>query len=302
MKTDVYTIITNRILAQLEQGVVPWRQPWRCFADGSRPANLRSRRDYRGINLFLLGCAPYSSRWWVTYKQARELGGTVRAGEHGSPVVLWKRDTTTEPDPVEDSPSRTRLLVRYFTLFNTEQCDGVTTPASQPPPPFDSIPAAAAIVETMPQRPTILHGGDRACYSPREDIVRMPHPGAFLSPPLYYSTLFHELGHSTLAEHRLNRQHRPGRDAYAKEELVAELTACLLCGVVGLEPIKVEGIGPNHELNILTDSAAYLAHWLGVLRADNRLILTAAQQAQKAADYILNRSAVEEQPAEPTAA
>ena len=205
-------------------------------------------------------------------------------GEHGTPVVFWKwLDVEGERD--EQGKSKRVPLLRYYSVFNVAQCDGIDAPqAASTPRLHTPIEAAERIVASMPLRPTISHGGERACYSPALDLVKMPEASTFKSAEDYHNVLFHELTHATGHESRLNRKGVSGSDGewsafgstpYAREELVAEMGAAFLCGQAGI----VE--------RTLDNSAAYVAGWLERLRNDARLVVTAAAQAQKAADYVL---------------
>ena len=283
MKPDVYQIITDRLLALLEQGTVPWRKPWNYGREGG-PLNLASRRHYQGINCFLLACTSFGSPYWLTYRQAQGLGGTVRKGEKGSAVIFWKIFEKEDPE-AEDGKKRLPML-RYYTVFNVEQCQGITAPTPDETTwnEHDPIEAAEAVQLAMPNRPSVEIGGTRACYSPGLDRVRVPDLFRYERPEEYYSTLFHELAHSTGHKTRLNREgitdhHFFGDAVYSREELVAEMSAAFLCGHVGIENATIQ------------NSAAYLQSWIKTLRGDKKLAITAGAQAQKAADYILNRKA-----------
>lgn len=271
---DVYQIVTDRIVGLLESGTVPWRQPW--IGSSQTPQNLVSRRAYRGVNFFLLGSAGFPTPFWLTFGQAKELGGTVRQGERSWPVVFWK----IFEDEEGDKP-RTIPLLRYYRVFNVAQCDGIESPAAeQKGEPFQPIKRCERTVAAMPNPPTIRHGGDRAIYFPPADEVRMPAAERFASPEGYYCTLFHELTHATGHRTRLNRRevaepHGFGGDPYAREELVAEMGAAFLCGHCEIMPATVE------------NSASYIRNWLGRLKDDRRLVVQAAGQAQKACDFIL---------------
>jgi antirestriction protein ArdC len=283
---NVYEVVTTRIIAQLEAGTVPWRRPWPLAA------NLISRKAYRGINRLLLGsCDSYSSPYWLTFKQALALGGNVRKGEHGAMVVFWK-DTSAKPGGDDDSETggaddsettRRRFILRYYYVFNIEQCEKI---------PADKIPAAPdgadvdAAAEAIAARyladggPELVHGGARACYSVLADRVQMPARDIFSGTAEYYSTLFHELTHSTghakrLAREELGKMAAFGETDYAAEELTAELGSAMLCSVAGVEPQAVQD-----------NQAAYIAGWLQALRNDPRAVVTAASRAQRAADYI----------------
>lgn len=279
---NVYEIVTERIVALLEQGTIPWQKPWATNGEDCLPRNLVSKKAYRGVNVFLLHAMSYSSPFWLTYKQAQELGGNVRKGEKSCPVVFWKWLDVDQGGEVKRVP-----MLRYYSAFNIAQCDGIAEPVtSAPTRESEPIQAAEQIVASMPKRPEIQQGGDRACYSPVLDRVLMPFQKAFRSDEEFYSVLLHELTHATGHESRLSRKGVAGADGewsafgstpYAKEELVAEMGAAFLCGHAGI----VE--------RTINTSAAYIAGWLERLKNDNRLVVQAAAQAQKAADFILGK-------------
>jgi len=285
MSDSIYKIITDRITALLEEGVVPWQKSWN--ANQQPPQNLVSRKQYRGINILLLHSMGYASPYWLTFKQALALGGHVKQGQKGCPVIFWRwmEVENKETGKIEQIP-----LMRYFTVFNLTQCEGIPIPAAaEPAKEHSPIQEAEAIVAGMPHRPEINNGLNRAVYSPLSDTVGMPSPETFKSAEAYYSVLFHELTHSTGHESRLNRKgvsrtegklaaFGSGSDPYAKEELVAEMGAAFLCGQAGI----VE--------RTMDNSAAYIASWLQRLKNDPKLVVQAAGQAQKAADYILAKN------------
>lgn len=297
-RNQVYDIVTEKVIAALESGNAPWSRPW--TVEGLSPANLVSKRAYRGVNVFLLAVRGMElgvevTPWWLTYNQAKEMGGNVRKGEKGTMVVFWKRteykveadDSDTVDDVNEDGTvTRQSFLLRYYTVFNLCQCEGI--PAGKVPakPKGKKIPPvkrAESIVKHFPApAPSITHAEQpRAFFRPSTDSIVMPKRSQFNSVEGYYGTLFHEMTHATGMEKRLNR---PGFDKglaaafgspeYAKEELVAEMGAALLCGVAGIDP------------NV-DNSAAYLRGWIKALENDKRLVVVAAQQAQKAADWVL---------------
>jgi antirestriction protein ArdC len=287
MKSDVYQVVTDRIIGLLEQGVVPWQKPW--SGGDMLPRNLISKRDYRGVNVFLLQAMSYQSPFWLTFNQAKELGGYIRKGEHACPVVFWKWLEVAAPE--QPTGKKSVPFLRYYSAFNVSQCDGIP---QDKVPVLDSdkrehspIEEAERIVANMPKKPEIQHGGGRACYSPRLDRVEMPQPETFRTGQDYYSVLFHELTHSTGHESRLNRKGVGGIDGewsafgstpYAREELVAEMGAAFLSGQAGIVERTIE------------NSAAYVRSWLQKLKDNNRLVVQAAAQAQKAADFILGKS------------
>lgn len=274
----IYDAVTNAVLKALESGVIPWRKPWDpCHA---LPANAVTNRPYRGVNVLLLGMAPYKDHRWLTVKQANELGGTVRKGERGSMAIFWKL-WETEPEETDDAVRKVPIL-RYYTLFNVEQCDGLDLAEPYQSPPLDDVERCARaqlLVDGMPDPPTITERGHSAWYKPAEDLVQVPKREAFRSLDHYFATLFHELGHATGHERRLNRKGvqgpiQFGSEDYSQEELVAELTSAFCCATVGL----------NNSL--IGDAASYVSGWLRVLRDDPKAVVIAAAQAQKAADLI----------------
>ena len=288
MKDAVYQVITDRVIALLEQGTVPWHKPWQ--GGETMPQNLVSRRPYRGVNVFLLHAMSYASPYWLTFKQAQAMGGNVRRGEKACPVVFWK---WLDVDDAGGPTGKRRVpFLRYYSVFNVAQCDGVTAPAIEGADRLHSpIQTAEQIVAAMPRRPAIRHGLDRAFYSPAEDSVGMPSPERFDMPENYYNVLFHELTHSTGHESRLNRKGVNGSNGqwsafgstpYASEELVAEMGAAFLCGRAGIVERTID------------NSAAYVRAWLERLKDDCRLVVQAAAQAQKAADFILGAPEREE--------
>lgn len=285
MKKDIYQTVTDSIISSLEQGVRPWQKPW-SGSNTSGRIILPQRgtgEAYRGINILMLWGAAvdrgYRSPTWLTYQQAAEQGGQVRKGETGSKVVYAGSITRTDDGVAPGADAEQRIpFLKSYTVFNTEQIDGLgdryPIPEAEPLPSFGRIERADRF--TAATRATIRHGGNRACYSPGLDVVQMPAPEAFRDAPSYYSTLIHELTHWTGHPTRLAREYgkRFADKAYAFEELIAELGAAFLSAELDLTPEPRE------------DHAAYLAHWLDVLKADKRAIFTAASQAQRAADFL----------------
>src|SRR5258708_5007588 len=196
---SVYEIVTAQVIQQLESGVAPWRKPWRTLP----PANLVSKKPYRGINVFLLAFAGYGSRYWLTYHQAQSLGGNVRKGEHGSKIVFWKCNTRETESADGEIEERKSAFLRYYTVFNLEQTEGLK--ALLRLPPAFPIESAEEIVQEMPNPPA-FEQDSRASYIPSRDTVTMPSRAAFETQAEYYSTLFHELTHSTGHSKRLGRE------------------------------------------------------------------------------------------------
>jgi len=283
-KLSVYESITQRIIEKLEAGIIPWNKPWATY--GGQPTlcrNLLSQKPYRGINALLTNVAGYSSPFWMTYKQAASIGGHVNAGEKSTPIVFYKFGKDEEREPDGETTTKTWAMCRLYHVFNLEQCTipGLKvddTPAQGKT--FDPIPRCEEILSKCLCKPEVKHGGDRAFYSPSLDYIGMPKPESFDNPESYYSTLFHELTHSTGHKNRLNRDgittmHFFGDSVYSKEELVAEMGAAFLSGHAGI------------EAKTLKNSTAYLQSWIRVLKGDSKLVITAASAAQKAADLIL---------------
>jgi antirestriction protein ArdC len=282
---SVYEIITEKIIKQLESGVAPWRKPW----TSQTPANLITQNEYRGLNVFTLVSQGFPSRFWLTFNQATKLGGRIRRGERSSPVIFWnvgeEQETTTQDGTKENS----RLfLLRYYSVFNLSQTEGIDIPASllQETRTNDPIITCEQIVANMPSPPA-FEQSDIAWYSPGNDVVGMPARGLFHSSEEYYATAFHEMAHSTGHAKRLHRESfdNPvsfGSESYSKEELTAEMTAAMLCGIAGIEQKTLE------------NSAAYLKTWIARLKSDSRLLVSAASQAQKAADFIQGKLASHE--------
>jgi antirestriction protein ArdC len=278
-KMSVYESVTERILARLDQGIVDWHKPW-VSKSGDTPANLITKKNYQGINPLLLSLAGYSSKYWLSYKQALDLGGHVRRNEKGTQIIKWTSVTAEK-----SKTGKAYGFLRYFTVFNVEQCDGLEgkIPIEISPEdvkPFSPIDTAEAILNGMPNPPKLNHGGNRACYAPLVDTVTLPNQEDFDTAENYYCTAFHEFAHSTGHDSRLKREFGKafGNELYSKEELIAEMSAAMLCGIAGIVDTTLD------------NSAAYIEHWKSQLEADPKLIIQAAGKAQKASDYILGTS------------
>lgn len=285
-RRDVYQEVTDRIVAKLEEGVAPWRNPIARSGGDGWPKNLSSGKPYRGINILLLAMTKfergYGSDYWMTFKQAKESGGQVRKGERGSLVCFWKLYETQDRETDEDI---TLPVLKHYTAFNAEQIEGIEPPDAAPPPAnapaFVPIETSRRIVDGFEGRPDINHDSlSRAFYRASTDRVHLPKPERFESPEEYYSVLFHELVHSTGHSSRLDRgldsqPHVFGSPNYGREELVAELGAAFLCAAGGISPPTID------------NATAYLDSWVKVLKGNKRLIVAAAGAAQKASDHIL---------------
>jgi antirestriction protein ArdC len=281
MTNKVHDLITERILTQPDNGVVPWRKPW-GLQPGLMPMNGTNNREYQGINALMLGLSGYADLRWMTYKQAAEHGAQVRKGEKSTPIIFWKQSLVQDTNDAGETVTKTIPMLRCYAVFNVEQIDGLKLPKLVVQEnTFNAMEQAEAVITNMPQRPSIDHDGrNRAYYTPSRDSIHLRPQSAFETPDEYYSTLFHELGHSTGHESRLNRHGTEtgiapfGSPTYSKEELAAEFTACFLCHLSGIT-------------NTTDNSADYISGWASKLRSDRKLVLQGASQGQKAADFIL---------------
>lgn len=300
-RKNVYEIVTSRVLELLDRGTVPWRAGWTSSGIG-QPTSAATGKAYRGINRFLLALAAeaagYSNGSWITFRQSKELGGTIRKGEKGSLCVFWRvldgkasagrdeREGDEDPalpgGPVGER-GRRRFVLRYYTVFNVQQCDGLPArfnPDTNETPARRLLPCEE-LVSGYQRAPEIVHGFNSAYYSLGADRVAMPAVSAFRTSEDYYATLFHELTHSTGHPNRLARLSGDAATApfgspdYSREELVAEMGSALLCAESGIACATVE------------NQAAYVAGWLKTLKEDARAVVIAAAQAQRAADHIL---------------
>lgn len=286
----VYEIITNKIIEQLKKGVVPWKRPWKT----DWPQNYVTKKGYRGINIFLLLDQDFSCPYWATFKQINELGGRVKKGEPGTIIVFWKLLEKEIEDAdmdakTDEKKKRIIPLLRYYRVWNLEQTEGIDWQKGEQKHKSNAqiLEEAEKIVENMPNKP-IIKVGAQASYNHLTDTIKIPEIAKFYTAAGYYGTLFHELGHATGHEKRLNRpglvtDTTYGSEIYSKEELVSEMTASFLLGYIGFQD--------DREIE---NAAAYIGGWLERLQNDSRLIIQAATQAQKAADYILGITEEEE--------
>ena len=278
-RPDIYARITNQIIDQLEAGVRPWTQPWTA----GRPVTRPLRHDgtpYTGINILLLWSEAvsrgFASPTWMTFRQALALGAHVRKGEKGSTVVYANQLIRTEADDAGQETQRRIPFLKAYTVFNVEQIDDLPD-AWRPEPvepvnPDERLEAIEGFFSGLGV--AVRHGGTAAWYDPESDHVQMPPFETFRDAVAYYATLGHECVHWTGHASRLARDFSRSKQAYAREELVAELGAAFLCADLQL------------ELEPREDHAAYLASWLEVLRDDKRFIFSAAAHAQRAVDFL----------------
>lgn len=274
MTRDVYQEVTDRIISALETGTAPWLRPWRDNNAGSglEPYNAATGRPYNGINLLVLGTAAYADLGWLTFKQALDLGGNVRKGEHGTMVVFWKFDAVKDKETGE---TKTVPFARGYTVFNVEQCENLAVSKLKRP----TMPEAGSTdMNALATRvgAIVRHGGNKAFYTTVGDFVQMPSADSFRNSEHYQATLAHELTHWTGNEKRCNRQFgkRFGDAAYAFEELVAEIGSAFLCARTG---VALDGL--QHP--------SYIKGWLEILKADKRAVFTASSKAREAAGFLL---------------
>jgi antirestriction protein ArdC len=300
---DIYQQVTDSIVAILENGTRPWVKPWSGNGGAApMPVNLAlpmraNGQNYRGINILLLwsqaAAKGYASNYWLTYKQAGADGGNVKRGEKGTHIVFFSPIVRQDDDGTE----RKTFILRGYTVFNADQCENLpakyyTTPVCKPvaaPQPADKHARIASAESLIANTGAVIrHGGDRAFYMPALDAIQMPDFNSFVRNTAYYATCIHELAHWTGHASRLNRQFgaRFGDDAYATEELVAELASAFTCASIGMGAEEM----PQH--------ASYIASWLRRLKNDKKYIFTAASAAQKAADLLIGKQANSEEETE----
>lgn len=280
--SELYSSVTASIVAALESGnLAPWRRPW-AGGDGAFLPLRHNGINYRGINTLILwiqsDAMGYASPYWMTFAQAKEYGGCVRKGEK-SAAILWCEPRTKKTTADDGTEGEDRFWIsKTYRVFNAEQCDGLpdkyTAKPVQTLDPAQRIEQADTYVKNTGA--TIKHGSGGAYYRPSEDLINLPPFEAFDSPEAYHGTALHELAHWSGAPQRLARDLKPStnREAYAKEEILAELASCFLAAQLGIEPVTRE------------DHASYLAFWIQAMKADSRYIFAAAAQAQRAADFL----------------
>jgi antirestriction protein ArdC len=285
MSDTIHTIVTERMIAALERGTIPWRKPWQATA--GQPRSMSTGHPYRGVNLFLLaltaGEEGYASPFWGTYRQISGLGGQVRHGEHSTLVVFWKQTQAEQRDPhTGETTIKTLPVLRYYRVFNATQADHLPERFHPAPGEHTQIAEPQALLDHyLDHGPRLVHvAWDRADYHPATDTIRLPQPAHFRTPEDYYATAFHEAGHSTGHRTRLNRPGIAGFDhfgsgQYAREELTAQMTSSILCAQTGIDTPAT-----------FANSASYIAGWLTALDGDHKLVITAAAHAQRACDVI----------------
>lgn len=285
---DLCTEVTARLVAAIDNGPGGWVMPWHTTPGLFDVRNAATDNRYRGANTITLAVAAleraYTTGWWATYRQWSDLGAQVRRGETASRVTKWVAPRTNTPETMTEDDGTVlqalggrRLVPKVYPVFNAEQVDGWTTPNTAPAAEHHRDEHADNWINATGAE--IRHGYGHACYRPAADVIEVPDLGRFCDPAAYYSTVCHELAHWTGHPTRLNRDltGRFGDDAYAAEELVAELGAAFACALLAITPTPRD------------DHAAYLAHWLRILRADPKALFTVAARAQAAVDHLDHR-------------
>jgi len=286
-KRDLYQEITSEFLAALKEGVKPWVCPWTSNGSFAMPVNGTTGKPYNGMNVLLLAMRAraegYRSNQWMTFQQGKQQGAFVRKGEKGTTCIFFK---PMEKENSDTGEKESYAVMKAFTVFNREQFEGFETPEVQPT--WAPIEDAEAICEAFPIE--TRHGGDQACYIPSLDIIRMPTREQFAKGEDYYCTRLHEMVHATGHKSRLNRElvGKFGSDAYAFEELVAELGSWMMCSRIGLQGDL------QHK--------SYLANWIRILDFDKKALFKAATLAQKAHDLCFEYLAAHESEREDQAA
>ena len=274
---DIYQQVTAKIIEAMETSQGQGRRLW--DAQPSLPMNLSTGKPYTGMNVLILWGAAmargYQSPYWLTFKQAQAMGGQVRKGEHGTLCIFYKPWESHETNSETGETEITRgAVLKSFRVFNLDQIDGIEAPATEPRGAFEILADAEALLQHTPS--PIREGGDRACYIPSLDEIHMPARATFINPEAFYSVACHEMTHASGHRSRLDRNlsGRFGDEAYAMEELIAELGSAFLCAEIGILPATRE------------DHAQYLTSWVRVLKGDKKAIFTAAAAASKAAAFI----------------
>lgn len=292
MALDIAQLITDRIIGELEKGATPWVKPWKRLKGQpgqGMPFNPVSGTVYRGMNHIWLSMmqGAFATPYWLTFKQAEALGGSVKAGEKGTPVVYWNVNRKETKGTNGETVTSAYAFIKHYYVFNVDQCEGldlsIEAQADPEPASFDQSPAVMAVIDKLALKGGLHHGGDQAYFRPSTDTIQMPPLAAFNDAGQYHVTLLHESIHATGHDSRLKRltPSRFGSEEYAYEELVAELGAAMLCAKLGID-------GDLRH-------AGYIESWLKALRNDKKFILSAAGKAQTALDWLMPATAEHEE-------
>jgi antirestriction protein ArdC len=280
---DWYKEITNLLLTLIEHGKAPWQCPYL-----SGMMSMQSQKPYQGVNALVLSATAaiegYQSRWWITFKRAKELGGYVKKGEKGTAVFKWvwrtiENEKETKTGEIEIEAKIFGMLLYAGTVFNLDQCQNIDPP-EETIRQNDPLKQCEEIYQNMSNKPSLRHAPEVPCYLPSKDMISIAPLQNFQSSETYYSTFFHELTHSTGHISRLARKetilfNRFGSHDYSVEELVAEFGSAFLCTHCGIEKPVIE------------NSAAYLRGWAKRLQKDKKFVVMVAQRAQRAVEFIL---------------
>jgi len=273
--------ITNMVIEKLEQGVVPWHKPW---SYDMWPRNPFTKNRYSGINVFLLLLAGFDKPFWMTYYQIHQLGGNVKANEQGYPIVYWKLFEIKN----QEGDEKFIPLLKQYTVFNIEQSTEINHSMFEATKgKVNTIDECEKVINQMPKKPKVEDCSSRAYYNTNLDVIFLPPAHLFESTEAYYSTFFHELVHSSGHLSRLNRKSiteavKFGTSNYSREELIAEIGASFLCAHCSIEDATVD------------NSIAYISNWTKRLREKKMMIITAAAQAQKAYEYVVNNRQIKD--------
>jgi antirestriction protein ArdC len=276
-KINVYEMVTNKIIEQLEKGIVPWRKPWFC----QKAINYITRKPYRGVNILLLE----KPGEYLTFHQCKSLGGKIKKDEKSTPIVFYKMLEIEDKEHLDEEGNPTKRILpylQYSNVFHIDQCEGITSKIVVPKQENNPIKEVETVAKNYIQRENIRFLSDEldeAYYSLNDDLVHLPSKNLFKDIVHYYSTLFHEFSHSTGHPNRLNRDMKNwfGDEKYSKEELIAEISSSLILNDLGID-----------TTDTFNNSVAYINNWLKVIKGNNKTIVEAAGKAQKASDYILN--------------
>lgn len=280
---NVYEMVTNRIIAEMERGIIPWQKPWTGTLDGAY--NRITKKPYSLLNQMLLG----KSGEWASFNQWANLGGHVRKGEKASIAVFWKINTYTEQNEDGEMVTKNVPLLRYYNVFHISQVEGVEPLPEAERKPVQPIESAEKLFQDYINREKIQleqSASNEAYYSPTRDLIHLPLMEQFGQIEEYYSTAFHEATHSTMSVTRCNRSEDKkgkvafGSEDYSKEELVAEIGSATILNLLGIETPKS-----------FKNSTAYIQNWLQVLRNDVTFIVSASSKAEKAVQYIVEDNA-----------